>query len=522
MISTRKKIVLLTVVLAFLLPVLFLTAHPARAEIVYEYDFEAGWDYWSADNGVWEVGEPTVGPSSAHSLPNCAATILDGNYPRYTDSRLISPAIDLPDVVANQEIVLRFYQWFSYYNEPYTTDDNGQVQVQFYENDVWSAWETIESVSFSSGAWSVPQCDLTAYAGKRVRIGFFHVDYYGNQGGESTGWYVDDILIEKRFVCLFDKESIEDFESGWGCWWADNGVWEVGEPTSGPGSSYSGLYCAGTVLDGNYPRYTDSRLISPPIDLGADCTTIYVRWWQWFSYNNEPYATDDRGQVQIQTYEVDRWSDWQTLSEVVFSSGDWTPGQHDLTAYAGKRVRIGFFHVDYYGNQGGESTGWYIDDFEIICVNGPPPPFAMDIKVNGSGGSVDITTNDSVSVTVELEDGPYTGVAVDWWIGALTLFGNYWCDSSGNWTKSNTPISYSQEPLYDLPETTLLDTQLPVGIYSFFFVLDDTPDGVFNPIQFRSPGDYVNVLCSREGAATEAFPDFESIFQGNMQKLIEE
>ncbi|KHE92014.1 MAG: hypothetical protein K8F52_07155 [Candidatus Scalindua rubra] len=41
----------------------------------------------------------------------------------------------------------------------------------------------------------------------------------------------------------------EDFESGIGSWTIDNEVWEVGSPTSEPGSSYGGTQCAGTVLD---------------------------------------------------------------------------------------------------------------------------------------------------------------------------------------------------------------------------------------------------------------------------------
>ena len=56
----------------------------------------------------------------------------------------------------------------------------------------------------------------------------------------------------------------EDFEFGIGDWTVEQGVWEAGTPTAGPSECYSGFDCAGTVLDGNYPGYTDSRLISPP------------------------------------------------------------------------------------------------------------------------------------------------------------------------------------------------------------------------------------------------------------------
>jgi hypothetical protein len=71
--------------------------------------FEEGWDGWFTDMGVWEVGAPTSGPEVAHSGTNCAGTVLGGNYPYETDSRLISPVIDVPAVGANEEVVLAFW-----------------------------------------------------------------------------------------------------------------------------------------------------------------------------------------------------------------------------------------------------------------------------------------------------------------------------------------------------------------------------------------------------------------------------
>ena len=178
---------------------------------------------------------------------------------------------------------------------------------------------------------------------------------------------------------------------------------------------------------------------------------------------------------------------------MTFSSGDWTYFSEDLTAYAGQRIRVLFYHQDYYHSQGGQSAGWYIDDVEIICIGDPPPPFKIDIKVNGSDGTVVVSPSNNVLVTVELEDGEYTDTPADWWIGAASTIGTYWYNSSGNWVPSNTPILYSQDPLHDVPETTVLDMQLPVGIYTFFFVLDDNPDGSFN-ITVR---DHVNVFVRK-------------------------
>ena len=82
-----------------------------------------------------------------------------------------------------------------------------------------------------------------------------------------------------------------DFEAGWGMWWADMGIWEVGTPTAGPASCHGGDQCAGTVLDGNYPYHTDSRFISPSIKftpLGYSCSGIILET------NIENYKEDER------------------------------------------------------------------------------------------------------------------------------------------------------------------------------------------------------------------------------------
>ncbi|NIP93773.1 MAG: hypothetical protein GWO24_10050, partial [Akkermansiaceae bacterium] len=77
-------------------------------------------------------------------------------------------------------------------------------------------------------------------------------------------------------------ESIlaDDFESGQGGWTVgsdgDGGtVWEIGAPTSGPGSANSGDNCFATNLDGDYALNADVWLRSPAIDLtGAGGATL--------------------------------------------------------------------------------------------------------------------------------------------------------------------------------------------------------------------------------------------------------
>jgi hypothetical protein len=145
---------------------------PISAQVIFSETFEVGWGPWSADNGVWGVGVPTAGPSSCFDGTQCAGTVLEGNYPEFTDSRLISPSIQLPNLAANGEIHLRFSHWFSY-----ALNDQGMVQISVFEGTtgIWSAWKNISSaISQISEVWSIVDLDLTQYANMKVRIAFFH------------------------------------------------------------------------------------------------------------------------------------------------------------------------------------------------------------------------------------------------------------------------------------------------------------------------------------------------------------
>jgi VWFA-related protein len=311
-------------------------------------DFEAGWGDWSAENGVWQIGTPTAGPEACHEGSQCAGTMLDGNYPESTDSRLISATTVLPAVTGSEELHLRFWNWFSY-----GLADGGQVQVAVWNGSSWGDWvnEGIPVVGLS-GDWFIKDVDLTAYAGQTIRLAFYHM---AAPCCESTGWYIDDIKIVVK-----TPQFTGDFEMGWGDWIAENGVWQVGVPTAGPTACYEGEQCAGTVLNGNYLPDTDSRMISAPITLpiGTGPEGVWLRFQTWFSY-----GLADAGQVQVSVWNEGSWGNWANVGSPVSSvSGGWSLIHIDLTAYSGERVRLAFYHS---AAPCCESTGWYIDDLHI-------------------------------------------------------------------------------------------------------------------------------------------------------------
>jgi len=467
-----------------------IAAHPVNAQVLFYENFESGWGDWWADNGVWEIGTPTAGPVDCPSPTNCAGTVLAGSYPTNTDSRLISPSITLSNVSGDEEIHLRFWQWFSY-----SSGDAGYVQISVYDEGLeeWSAWVTIgNSIVNVSPVWSLMNVELTDYAGQKVRIAFRHTaDNYNN----STGWYIDDVQITKII-----PEFTGDFESGWGDWSADRGVWEVGTPTAGPEEAHSPPNCAGTVLGGNYPTNTDSRLISPSIwlpDVSGD-EELHLRFWHWFSY-----SSGDQGRVLISVYDegLEEWSGWVQLgASIVGSSPVWSPRDEEITDHAGKKVRIAFYHTaDNYNN----STGWYIDDVQIT---GAVRPVIPDVKANGQDLPIFVTMYDSVNFTISLDPGGMEWVPADWWIGIMSPYGSWM-------------FIGQTYPLIELPETSLIDIPFPPGFWFCFFILDDNPNGILDRMTW-----YDIAVAVVYGGTTmrieEDLPDFNVIFEEKMKELM--
>jgi PKD repeat protein len=137
-----------------------------------------------------------------------------------------------------------------------------------------------------------------------------------------------------------------------------------------------------------------------------------------------------------------------------------------------------------------------------ISVSELAPPIP-DIKANGTDGPLPVGTADRVNVSIALDPGDMGGTRCDWWGILLTRSG----------TKSLFRI---QAPLRDLPATTVLNTALPRGWYTFVFALDDKPDGAFELDWY----DFVVVTTtSVDGSPAEEMPDIEAIIRRQLREL---
>ncbi len=320
-------------------------SYAQSVDTVWNEGWEGDWsENWSVDFGTWEVGTPTSGPGSAHGGLACAATVLAGNYSDGASTRLISPSIIVPDSLSNPR--LRFWHWFSF-----STSDSGYVLIRIGTG----AWQKIGGpyVGTGGGVWTMPSLDLSAYAGLSVQLAFY---FTSHAPWTDAGWYIDDITVltgPKTF------HNPENWEEGIGDWYADYGTWQVGVPTSGPMTAYSGNNCAATVLTGNYIDDASTRLISPSFEVPDSSQSPRLRFLHWFSF-----SVSDTGRVLIRV----GTGPWQTLGGPYVGTGGgvWTLPSLDLKAYAGMTVQLAFYFASH---SPWADAGWYVDD--VAIVTGP-------------------------------------------------------------------------------------------------------------------------------------------------------
>jgi hypothetical protein len=123
-----------------------------------------------------------------------------------------------------------------------------------------------------------------------------------------------------------------------------------------------------------------------------------------------------------------------------------------------------------YSEDSANSKVTYTNPVFLHKKDAPTP----DVKANGSDGPVTIDTNDTLSVTLELDAGSHTGDNADWWIIVF-----YYDQGSGSWIP--VVIIPFQLPLFDLPVTEILNTTgLSQGWFFFIFGVDMNPNGVLD------------------------------------------
>ena len=109
---------------------------------------------------------------------------------------------------------------------------------------------------------------------------------------------------------------------------------------------------------------------------------------------------------------------------------------------------------------------------------------APDIKVNGMDDTFTLTSNSSLTATIQMDAGEQTGEPADWWIAANTPVGWFYYQYPGMWyTLVNGVEGLApayQGNLFSLkdPLEILRVAGLPVGAYTFYFGVDTKVNGL--------------------------------------------
>ena len=353
------------------------------------FEDAAAEDRWQVTRGFWEIGEPRGERVDAASGTRAAGTVLAGDCPEWVkhnsgwgaqpdvlESRLVSPTFAVPEAVLEPR--LRFRHWHDF-----GADDHGQAQVQREGAETWESLSTY--TTHSSGVWSRPALDLRKYAGQRLRVGFlYHGQVSTNGFGRweaptpGPGWYVDDIEVVTGPLAFLEREGFEDPGAA-DRWEVTGGIWQIGEPTSGPNRAASGTRVAGTVLAGDYlervkynsgwrgtPDVVESRLVSPVLQVPEATAAPHLRFRHWYDF-----GADDVGQAEVW---VEGGEAWQPLrAYTTHGGGVWSRPALDLGRYAGQRVRLGFLFRSQVSTNGfgrweaaTPGPGWFLDDVEVV------------------------------------------------------------------------------------------------------------------------------------------------------------
>lgn len=185
---------------------------------IYSNDFEDDLmnQRMHVTNGVWEIGAPTSGPGMAYLGSNVAATILDGRYIDHVTSCILTPPIQVPEILDGEAIIFSFWHWFNFYPgragtpapcDNYSPEDHGELVIALeYPIDGWGDYDVISTYKGESGVYTqssfstelLTSDEVSTLSGGRIMIGFCIVNPSHTSSctnGTRAGWYIDELSV---------------------------------------------------------------------------------------------------------------------------------------------------------------------------------------------------------------------------------------------------------------------------------------------------------------------------------------
>lgn len=130
---------------------------------------------------------------------------------------------------------------------------------------------------------------------------------------------------------------------------------------------------------------------------------------------------------------------------------------------------------------------WFFNPELTPMTSGQP---VVSIWVNNqSGSAVELRPEDKLSLAVALAPEQHIGSPADYWVKAVTPFGDFWLDAQLQFVRSDAPVLAYSGPLTDLPFLVIFDSpasNLPAGDYTVTFAVDGNQDQRYDKTYYNS------------------------------------
>ncbi len=332
-------------------------------DAIFSETFATGLGKFKAVNDLLPEGVSEIWKYDSHKYAIATAYINKANYA--SDSWLVSPEIDLS---AQSAAFLSFDQALNFFASIETAKTETSVCIREAGTTAW----TVLSVPAypASMSWNFANSgdiDLAAFIGKKVEIGF----HYTSTASKAGTWQIRNVLIETTANHPVNPDTpvnppVADdaiysglSENATSIDWTfeNNSAENVNEIWAW--KSYNGLYYLNaSAFVGGVAYPATAYACSPVIDLTA-VTSAKMTFDQ-----TAKFQTTLRTLCSVVVREEGA-SDWTELTVPAWpAAGSWdfvSAGEIDLSAYAGKKIQVGFK----YGSSAEGADTWRVKNLKI-------------------------------------------------------------------------------------------------------------------------------------------------------------
>jgi len=221
----------------------------------------------------------------------------------------------------------------------------------------------------------------------------------------ETPWF-DDVETENPFWIIDSDDSTIE--------WGTCSIWERGVPSGSirdvvPGA-YSGQYCFGVNLKGEYTEAAITALFSPAIYLAPSNRATLSFATAYNMVIDSEYVILNAGELSISADNGTTWTTLYTFSDSTM--GEWEELEFDISNWIGQTVRFQWYY-NFLSIFSEDRPGWYIDDICVTTEQVPEEKITLICNLESAswkitGGRESVTSSGTFWTTTGLVEEDYT------------------------------------------------------------------------------------------------------------------